>query len=73
MSANGRAELDRQIRKVINYIIKEFDMTYGEIVGVVQGISFDMLMEAYKLNRYEEDGDEEDGDEEGEGCDNSDT
>lgn len=46
MSKEGTDALSEAIEDKIDYFRKEFEMTYGEVVGVLEFIKFNMLQES---------------------------
>lgn len=48
MSKKGIEALSESIEDRIDYFRKEFDMTYGEVVGVLEFIKFSMLRESFE-------------------------
>jgi hypothetical protein len=52
--STGAAYLEEQIQKAINYARQEFEMTYYEVIGVLEFCKMDIVQEVFEIVDDEE-------------------
>lgn len=55
MSKNGRDALTDEIWKAINHVVTEFEMEYGEIIGILDSIKIEVALTGHKLKDKDND------------------